>query len=267
MQPNAKNVEGRPDGDRNMEPLRTLWLVIPSFNDSVRLAHFLPLLCPKLETVPLRVLVQVVDDGSSQADQLALARLIEETQSRFPFVRCAIFQGQNQGKGAAILRGWEAAEGADWLGFLDADGAVPAYEVLRILERIERCPELETSLFASRIQMRGRTVERTLKRHLMGRVFATMVGTFIDPRIYDSQCGFKMIPVSAYRKVKPLLQEKRFAFDVELLAALNQAGCPVEEVPVDWFDIPGSKVSLVRDSLRMFFALRSIRSRMRTARE
>lgn len=263
MHPNAENAENPP----LVKTPKTLWLVIPSFNDSSRLARFLPELCSKLETPALRVLVQVVDDGSSPADQSALERLVCETQKRYPFVRCAIFQGQNQGKGAAILRGWEAAEGANWLGFLDADGAVPAYEVLRILERIERCPHLESSLFASRVQMRGRTVERSLKRHLMGRVFATLVGSLIDPKIYDSQCGFKIIPVSAYHKVKALLHEKRFAFDVELLAALNHAGCPVEEVPVDWFDIPGSKVSLIRDSLRMFFAVRSIRSRIPTARE
>ena len=48
---------------------KTVWLVIPSFNDSPRLRTFLPVLCARLETVPLHVWVQVVDDGSSRADQ------------------------------------------------------------------------------------------------------------------------------------------------------------------------------------------------------
>ena len=265
MNCSPENAENPPD--LAQETRRTVWLVIPSFNDSPRLMRFLPALCSQLENIPLRVMVQVVDDGSSQEDQAALERLICETQSRFPFVCPAIFQGCNQGKGAAILRGWEAGNGADWLGFLDADGAVSAGEVARILEKIQRSPDSETSLFASRVQMRGRTVERSLKRHLMGRIFATLVGTLIDSRVYDSQCGFKLLPSTAYRKVKPLLQEKRFAFDVELLAALNREDCPIEEIPVDWSDVPGSKVSLFRDSLRMFFAVRLIRLRMRTAGE
>ncbi|MDD5350204.1 MAG: hypothetical protein PHQ12_08335, partial [Chthoniobacteraceae bacterium] len=193
--------------------------------------------------------------------------LMERIRPQHPMVRPALFLERNEGKGAAILRGWDTAleDGAEengWVGFLDADGAVPAREVARVLGTIAAAPQTRRSLFASRIQMRGRTVKRRLKRHLMGRVFATLVGTLIDPRIYDSQCGFKLIPAAAYRRIRPVMEEKRFAFDVELLAALNHYGFPVEEIPVDWEDIPGSKVSLVRDAWRMFRAVRAIRRRL-----
>ena len=43
--------------------------------------------------------------------------------------------------------------------------------------------------------MRGKKLERSLMRHLTGRVFATLVGIMIDSEIYDSQCGFKLIPL------------------------------------------------------------------------
>jgi len=253
-----------PRGEIERQP--TVWLVIPCFNDSQRLAQFLPTLCPELAVVPLRVVVQVVDDGSSPEEQANLEVMIQETRSRFPFVRPAIFQGRNQGKGGAVLCGWEAGEGtADWLGFLDADGAIPADEVARILRLLKNQPEV--SLFASRVRMRGRIVERSLKRHLMGRVFASLVGLLIDPGVYDTQCGFKLIPKEAYQKVKPFLQEKRFAFDVELLALLNNFQCRLEEVPINWFDVPGSKVSFLRDSIQMFRAVQSIRSRIRAGYE
>ncbi|MEI8233996.1 MAG: glycosyltransferase [Verrucomicrobiota bacterium] len=243
--------------------------MIPCFNDAQRLARFLPELCATLAAVPLPVWVQTVDDGSTPENRKALESLMERVRPQYPLVRPALFLERNEGKGAAILHGWDAAleEGGlgreeGWVGFLDADGAVSAREVARVLGRIAASPEGTASLFASRIQMRGRTVKRHLKRHLMGRVFATLVGTLIDPRVYDSQCGFKLVPAPAYRRIRPVLEEKRFAFDVELLAALNHFGFPVEEVPVDWEDVPGSKVSLLRDAWRMFRAVSAIRARL-----
>jgi dolichyl-phosphate beta-glucosyltransferase len=70
-----------------------------------------------------------------------------------------------------------------------------------------------------------------------------------------------VIPSAVFASIVDLLQEDRFAFDGELLAALLEGGHPVEEVPIDWIDIPGSKVSLVRDSFRMVKSLFLIGSR------
>lgn len=250
--------------DATAENHDTLWLVIPCFNDATRLSLFLPQLCADLAAAPLRVLLQVVDDGSAPEGRAALGELIRVTQERYDFVRPALFLERNEGKGSAILHGWEAGEEANWLGFLDADGAVSSSEVLRVLGFVGDEREDAAALFASRVRMRGRVVERSFKRHLMGRAFASFIGARIDPCVYDSQCGFKLVSRAAYQKIKPFLQEKGFAFDVELLALLNHFQASVREVPVDWFDIPGSKVSLILDPLRMLRAVHAIRSRMRT---
>jgi glycosyltransferase involved in cell wall biosynthesis len=260
MNRNAETAEPSPE----LSARRVVWLTIPCFNDADRLGRYLPELCAQLAPLPLRVWVQVVDDGSAQENRLALEALVDRIRARCPMVRPALCLECNEGKGGAILRGWDAAlengvQEADWVGFLDADGAVPAREVARILEENAAA---QRSLFAARIQMRGRTVKRRLNRHLMGRVFATLVGTMIDPGIFDSQCGFKLVPAGAYRRIRPVLEEKRFAFDVELLAALNHFGFAVEEIPVDWEDVPGSKVSPVRDAWRMFRSVRAIRRRL-----
>lgn len=147
---------------------------------------------------------------------------------------------------------------------MDADGAISAREVGRVLTLLSAQTDKNTALFASRVKLRGRSLERSLARHISGRVFATLVGLFIDPHVYDSQCGFKLVPASAYRTIREHLCERGFVFDVELLAALNHFRYPVEEVPIDWSDIPGSKVSFLRDSFRMFVALRTIASRAKT---
>ena len=56
----------------------------------------------------------------------------------------------------------------------------------------------------------------------------------------------------------------RFGFDVEFLFVANHHGLRLKEVPVRWNDVEGSKVSVVRDTRRMFSELTQIRRNART---
>ena len=109
----------------------------------------------------------------------------------------------------------------------------------------------EGAIFAARVMMMGRTIQRHWQRHLIGRVFATLVGTLLRVPVYDSQCGLKIVPRAAFERVREILTIKGFAFDVELLCALVDSGCAVREEPINWREVPGGKVRLVRDSWRM----------------
>jgi glycosyltransferase involved in cell wall biosynthesis len=169
----------------------------------------------------------------------------------------------NSGKGRAVIRGWGLAEGHDLVAFADADGAVSAREILRAEEHMRSPGCMVDALFAGRFKMLGRRVDRSLRRHLAGRVFATLVSELSRVPVYDSQCGLKIIRNAPLRMVYPHLAERGFAFDVELLLLLLKAGFAVEEFPVDWSDVPGSKVSLLRDSWRMACQVVRINRRLR----
>ena len=151
---------------------------------------------------------------------------------------------------------------SEWLGLLDADGSIPPREVLRLLSYLER-DDAPDAFFASRCKILGRTVKRSLLRHFFGRIFATLVSVGTGIPVYDSQCGFKLIRRKCYEAIRSELRVKRFAFDVELLVALRQIGAKVIEVPIDWFDVPGSKLHFVRDVARMLASLIAIRIRVR----
>ena len=111
------------------------------------------------------------------------------------------------------------------------------------------------AFFASRCKILGRTIHRSWLRHVCGRVFATLVAAVTGIPVYDSQCGFKLIRRRCYEAVRSRLREKRFAFDVELLVTLRQSGARIIEVPIDWFDVPGSKLHFVRDAAQMLAAI------------
>jgi len=237
-------------------------LVIPSYRDAGRLAAFLPELCDALQTVP-DLKIRVVDDGSGAAIAGETAQLVGELAPRYPILLEPLLLDPNRGKGGAIYAGWDAATPeVEWLGFADADGATSAHEVKRLV-----CAAMDPAsrydvMAGSRIKMLGRTVQRTLKRHITGRVFATMASVLTGLSLYDSQCGCKMIRRCSYQAVRSQLTETRFGFDMDLLVHLARSGAKISEFPVDWTDIPGSKVSLLRDSLQMFVSLWRLRGRL-----
>jgi dolichyl-phosphate beta-glucosyltransferase len=236
-------------------------LVIPCFEESKRLSLYFKTLIPQLEQKRYHCQILVVDDGSSRPERDKLAKLLLQYQTKYAEIMSPLFLERNRGKGYAIRAGWDSANSARWLAFVDADGATPASEVARIFDFVHQKNDDRTCYLCSRIKMLGRSVDRNWKRHLMGRIYATLVGITISQSVYDSQCGFKIISSSAFDAVREVLAEDRFAFDVELIAALIEAGFRLEEIPIDWSDIPGSRISTIKDSTRMVKSLFQIRKR------
>jgi len=236
-------------------------LVVPAYRESKRIEAPLRALCAACTDLPIRILV--VDDGSGENEARATAAIVERIRSAFPALLEPLLLPRNLGKGGAIYAGWDHAHaGAQWLGFTDADGATPAGETARLARML---PQTNADfLIASRVKMLGRSVERTLKRHIFGRIFATFSTLLTGVAVYDSQCGCKFLRSSFYQKIRPYLHDTRFGFDMDLIAHADYFGARILEVPVDWSDIPGSKVSILRDGLRMTIALWRIRKSLRT---
>ena len=231
-------------------------IVIPAYNEGRRLQAYLPNLCEDLAKSPVAWRITVVDDGSCEDDSRRMRGCAQSCGPRVSFHRLA----GNVGKGAAVYAGWDSDRESEWLGLLDADGSIPPYEVLRLLSLLER-HDAPDALFASRCKILGRTVHRSWLRHVCGRLFATLVAVATGIPVYDSQCGFKLVRRRCYEAVRSRLSEKRFAFDVELLIALLRSGARVIEVPIDWCDVPGSKLHFVRDTAQMLAAVISMRRR------
>lgn len=238
-------------------------LVVPCYRESGRIGSFLPDLCEEMDRLGgIRVLV--VEDGSGAEEQSQMHTLLAGWRTQFACLEQPLMLAENLGKGGAVYAGWAQGTDADWLAFVDADGASPVKEVSRLVQLARTQPRPERALFASRVMMLGRTVQRLLKRHLLGRIYATLVSEMLDIPVYDTQCGLKLVPKEAYDKVAASLKITGFAFDVDLLVALLKSGCQIEEVPIDWYEIPGGKVRLIHDSLLMARDVWAIRSQRGT---
>ena len=233
-------------------------IVIPCFRERERLPKFLPGLCAALQGEP-DVRVRVVDDGSGAEEQKWAGAYIEELRTQFPLLDPAQLNAENHGKGGAVYSGWNRPEGAVRLGFVDADGAVPAGEVVRLLQLPASHPD--TAVYAVRTGECGTRVVRDWHRRVAGQVFRRIVRHFFHFPLPDTQCGFKLIPATAYHTFKASLQEMRFTFDVELTWHLLHSGVRITPVPINWTESPGSRLR-PGSAWAMYQSIRDLRRRL-----
>jgi len=98
-------------------------------------------------------------------------------------------------------------------------------------------------------------------RRFTSRSFHLIVELLFWMHIKDTQCPCKVMRRECVEKIHSSLRIADLAFDVNLLVALKRAGFRVLEVPTEWTDKVGSKVtsSLFRSSLTMFLSVVRVR--------
>jgi len=239
-------------------------IVIPAFREDKRIGVFLAELLGLIESEPLKMQVIVVDDGSGVEGQRALRAVLDPLRLIHPRSLGLLELPRNLGKGGAIKAGWDACPVCEYLAFADADGSITACEVMRLGRVAWAQRAVPKALFASRVKMLGKNIQCSRFRRFSGRTFSILVEAITGAGVYDSQCGCKFVPTSVYHAIRPVLQEQRFAFDVELMLAILRAGFAIEEIPIDWHATPGSKVSFLSDTCRMLSATVAIRRRALT---
>ena len=247
-------------GSESLDALGLRVVVVSVYNEAQRLSeHAFDLLFASPDTHLL-----FVDDGSTDASAERLNAIAEHFRSK-----CEILTlPSNVGKAEAVRRGMLHAlqKGAAVVGYLDADGAVPAGEMLRLLDTLEQ-KNLDV-IIGARVALVGYNIRRNPIRHYLGRVFATMAALTLNLTIYDTQCGakcFRATSTLATALARPF--DAGWAFDVELLSRLlprrnnKETSSPRppneawEEMPLrQWEDKAGSKIGLL-SPLNMFFSL------------
>lgn len=232
-----------------------LSVVVPAYNEELRLPPTLIDMVDFLDRRNERYEIIVVDDGSVD-DTAHIVHKFERIRDQIRLIQLP----QNEGKGAAVRMGVVNARGERVL-FADADGATPIAE----LERLEAALDQGAAIaFGSRAMASTDTAVKTsFHRKYIGRSFNLMVNMLLLPGIADTQCGFKLMTARSAKFLFSNLTTKRYSFDVELLYIARRAGLTLAEVPVNWRNIPGSKVNLVLDSTRMFLDLLKLKFRHR----
>src|SRR5437667_11897327 len=194
-------------------------IVIPAFNEALRLPTTLDRVQRYLATAGLTAEVIVVDDGSRDDT----AEVVQRYAQRWPQLKLVAAE-RNAGKAAAVRLGMAAARGRFRV-FSDADLSVPIDDIEKLLRPLHAGAGVA---IASR-GLRDSQVElhQPWYRETMGKIFNRLVRIFVLGGVHDTQCGFKAFTGEVADRVFPVLQTCGLGVDVELLCRAQQAGYPV----------------------------------------
>jgi dolichyl-phosphate beta-glucosyltransferase len=230
-----------------------LSIVIPAHNEEHRLPPSLNKIQSFLETQPYLAEVVVVENGSRD-NTLAVA---QSFVGQMPYLR--VLHETQRGKGLAVRRGMLEARG-EYRFICDADLSMPIEQVNRFIPPALQNPDV---VIGSREIKGSQRYGEPYYRHLIGRIFNSMVRWVALPGLQDTQCGFKCLRADVAEIVFQRQTLGGMSFDVEVLFIARHNGYQIQEVPIDWYFDPDSRVRLFQDSLRMFLDLITIRGNAR----
>lgn len=183
--------------------------------------------------------------------------VVQRVATEFPAISWLDFPAPI-GKGGALIEGLKLAGEAEIVGYVDADGATGPAAVLQLVPYLEKAD----CVVGSRWLPDSVLLKAQPKfRQVISRCFHLIVELLFWMHIKDTQCPCKLMRRAAVEKIHPSLRIADLAFDVNLLVAMKEAGFRLMEVPIEWTDVVGSKVtsSLLRQSLTMFLSVVRVR--------
>jgi len=223
-------------------------IVIPAYNEEKRLPRTLDTIKNYLQERKLDAEVIVVDDGSTDATAAVAAMTtgINITVIKNP---------GNRGKGYSVSHGFSKSEG-NVIFFTDADLSTPISFIEPFMKQHESGYDVVAASRA--VPGAAKKVRQPFYRDFMGRIFNLFVRAFTGLKLRDTQCGFKSFRRECALEIIKRRTIDDFGFDVEFLYIANMLKYRICEYPVEWYDVPGTKVNAVRDSARMFLDLLDI---------
>lgn len=221
----------------------TYSFVIPAYNESERLSVSLPKVLDYILQKRLSAEIIVVNDGSTDNT----ADIVRRFMRLHPDIRLVENPG-NRGKGYSVRNGMLHASG-DLLLFSDADLSAPIEEAPKLLSAIKNGADI--AIGSRWIRPETQTKRQKLMRQFYGRAFNVALRILLRLKQKDTQCGFKAFTREAAQKVFPLQRIERWGFDPEILYLGRHFGFRIDEVPVAWADVGGTRINPLRDGLRM----------------
>jgi glycosyltransferase involved in cell wall biosynthesis len=230
----------------------SLSIVIPAYNEGARIENALDRVLSCVAERHWNAEVLIVDDGSSDNT----ADIIRHWMHTHPNLQLIHNEG-NRGKGFSVRNGLLQAQGQIVM-FTDADLSSPIEEAERLFATIHAGADVA---IGSRWLERSRqTIHQPLYRRFFGRCFNWVTRKLMGLPYKDTQCGFKAFRRDAAQVIFRLQTIERWGFDPEILFIARKLGYKIVEVPVTWGHDERSRISYLKDGMRMLQDMAQIRA-------
>jgi len=196
-----------------------LTIVMPVYNEAATVESSIA----RVRSVPLSIELVCVDDASVDGTRDVLTRLKEQG-----IIDQLLLQDRNQGKGAAVRRGIQAATG-QIIVIQDADLEYDPFDLPVLLQPI--LDGRADAVFGSRFTG---GVHRVLYFwHRVGNGLLTLLSNMMtDLNLTDMETCYKMVRADLMKSLP--LTSNRFGIEPELTARLAQARARIYEVPISY---------------------------------
>ena len=230
-----------------------LSLVFPAYNEEKRLSPALEKAVNYFSSLNIKYEIIIVNDGSRDKtldlikNEIIKYANLENLKNRPEII--GVSYPKNGGKGFAVKTGMQYVRGKYVL-MLDSDGATDIRDYQTLFDEVKN---QEYCLAIGSRKVIAEKAERVWYRNIMGIINNFIIRGCIGIKgIKDTQCGFKLFTRKAARDIFRNTHLVRWAFDVDMLYICQYLGIKIIEVPVNWKEIPGSKLVLLPATVSFF---------------
>lgn len=220
-----------------------LSVVIPAFNEVETLTSLVTAV-RECEVPDIQVIV--VDDASTDGTtELLNGKLCDKIDT-------LVLHEMNQGKGAALKTGIQAATGTHVI-FQDADLEYNPKEYAKLLQKLSESNA--DAVYGSRFLGRGLS-EVSPFWHRMVNGFLTLASNFFTGyRLTDMETCYKLFPIEFLRSIE--FEENHFGIEPELTAKASIAGLTIVDVPITYTqrDFNEGKKIRPKDGIRALYVI------------
>jgi len=232
-------------------PYPTYSIVIPAYNEAGRIPATLRAVVDIVRKNGWSAEVIVVNDGSTDAT----ADVVRKFAASAPEVRLMQNPG-NRGKGYSVRSGLLQALG-DVVMFTDADLSAPMDEARGLFDAIAGGADI--AIGSRWLERTRQTIRQPLYRQFFGRCFNAVTRFVMNLPFADTQCGFKAFTRTAAQTIFQLQTIERWGFDPEILFIALKRGYRIQEVPVSWAHDERTRMSYLKDGIKMLQEIAIVR--------
>jgi glycosyltransferase involved in cell wall biosynthesis len=229
-----------------------LSIVIPAYNESARIEATLARVLDCVDTLHWDAEILLVDDGSTD-DTISIIQRWMALHPRLHLIK----NPGNRGKGYSVRNGLLQSAG-DIVMFTDADLSAPMEEASRLFEAIDAGADV--AIGSRWLDKQKQTIHQPIYRRFFGRCFNWVTRRVIGLPFKDTQCGFKAFRRDAAQTIFRLQTIERWGFDPEILFIARKLKYKIVEVPVTWGHDERSRISYLKDGMKMLEEMGQIRT-------
>ncbi len=229
-----------------------LSIIMPAYNEGARIEESLDRVLTCVTERRWDAEILVVDDGSTDAT----VAIVQRWMARYERLHL-VLNPINRGKGYSVRNGMLQAAG-DIILFTDADLSAPIEEAELLMAAIDEGADV--AIGSRWLDKQKQTVSQPMYRRFFGRCFNWVTRKVMGLPYRDTQCGFKAFRRDAAQTIFRLQTIERWGFDPELLFIARKLKYSIVEIPVTWGHDERTRISYLKDGMKMLQEMAEIRS-------